>query len=336
MSHIPENNMSSEVGCFQVLEIPQNVNRKTRILGGVIPSASCTNPFDSYAPYWDNPRWEKDNGDLKRLQDAMDFFWKPIKKEGQGEEGVKLMNVIASRGANKEDEGKIQATKMLEAYASRVLNKDVTIRAGEVLEYTIDNPSGAVGTRLNACKPWTEELQRLYDNDTRDISKRSFYIVTGVYTCKDMKVDWSTDKTSTAGIKAEIPGEAVVAAPGGVVIPGGVAKNLDSKIEYKRVRAADTETSAQIKEEVIFALRYHNLGLKFEDQKQPSLISRFGHRITGRSGQPSEVGKKIKSVSLGLPVRQAGYISSYGGADQSLFYWLEPRYIEPDVGEKDN
>ncbi|KAE8454231.1 hypothetical protein EG329_005156 [Mollisiaceae sp. DMI_Dod_QoI] len=326
--------MSSEVGCFQVLEIPQNVERKSRILGCVIPSASCTNPFDTYAPYWDDPRWEKDKANFKELEDAIDFFWQPSKKDGGKAEGVELMNVIASRGANQEDEGKSQATKMLKAHASRVLNKDVVIEAGKAFEYTIDNPNRAVATRLDVCKPWREELQRLYDDDPRDDSKRTFYLVTGVYTCKDMKVDWSTDKITKAGFKAELPGEALAAAAtGGAPVPDGVAKALDSNAEYEHSRTTETETSARIKEEIIFALRYHNLDLKFEDQHQKSLISRVAHKTFGKSGQTAEAPKKIKSVALGLPVRRIGFISSYGGDDQgvqSIFYWLEPRYIEPD------
>ncbi|KUJ24264.1 uncharacterized protein LY89DRAFT_679441 [Mollisia scopiformis] len=177
----------------------------------------------------------------------------------------------------------------------------------------MDNADGAIRTRLGTCKPWKDELQELYQNDKR--LEPTYYIITGVYTCKNMRVGWAKQKMNGGGVAVGVPGQAIAAAAG-APIPNSAAKLLDMTAKYDNVKQTDTEISARIPQEIIFAFRYHILELAFEEQpaqKQPNILTKAYHKFIGRSGSTRVSAHKIiKSVSLGPPVRGPGAITAYG------------------------
>lgn len=335
------NAMTTDLGSYQVLESPQTAERKRRILGSVIPSDCFTTPFDTYAPYFDDPRWDSDKEGKKQLESTIDFFWKP--STAKGENSVKLKNVINTQADKKQDDGHFQLTQVMQAFFNKDKKRSFKFDAVEAEEYTIDNPGRAVAQRLSPCEPWMTDLQELYKKDKR--KDPSYYIVTGVYTCKNTTVSWDQDDSVKKGAKGKVDGGA------GAIVPPSAAKVLDSEIDYQGTRGKTERASRQFSDEIIIALRYHVLHLNTEpdqpdqpeqdqkqNQKQNQKQTGWLSKLTPRSWvrRKSSTGTielerpKIKSLSMGKPVRAKGMINSYGDDSGGMFYWEEPIYALPD------
>lgn len=324
---------TEDLGSYLVLSEPQDVSRKTKILGCVISSHNSTNPFDDYVPYLENPEWEKDKSAGEELKKTLDFFWKPNRKEdgkgGKGGEGVKLQDILIREKDSNETEGHIQLTQLLQGHINRKTKKKSRIKAGNVQVHTIDNAGGAVRTRLSGCTPWMSELKTFYESDKRETP--TYYIVTGVYTCSNVQVSYDEEQDSGKGGESKLPGDAVVAAASGVAAPPGMAQALDIGGELDKRKDKEKEQHATVDGEIILALRYHILDLEFKPAEEK------GNWLTRRiRPTTSSAGKKraIKSVSLGKPVRDGRMISVLGADDDSkgLFYYKEPVYAVPDDG----
>lgn len=323
--------MAEELGSYQILGTPQDVKRKRFILGSVISSERRTNPFDDYFPYPDDPKWGKDKTAWEDYKTTMEFFWKPNEKEGG--ESVKLKDVLASRRRGSQDEGQLKMTQALQGHVNRATKKDCRIEAGNVEQYTIDNAGGALRTRLSQCQPWMSEIQALYESDSR--KDPTYYIITGVYTCSNIKVTWSDEQSSGVGGEAKLPGDVITTTATGGAAPPGTGKALDMGAKLDHNSNDDKERHATIEQEIIFALRYHILDLDLEPSKQPvkerGMIRRFFLPKRTNSGGMKPA---IKTVKLGKPVQDPSMITAFGaGGDyEGLFYWKEPVYAVPDDG----
>ena len=324
----PRESTSAELGCFQILDLPEPIGRQNQILGCIVPSKYSTNPFDGRRPYWKDPKWENSDSvaALKSLQETLDFFWEPA------ENGIALTDVIAHRGLESATEGSVKVTQALVGYANGRSKQGSDILAGEARLYKIDNADGAVKKRLAVCKPWLNELQEAYNDDDRKAADKRFYIVTGIYTCKDMLVGFTKEKSSGAGGAVGVPGKVVAEALAPGVVPSRAAELLDVKVGVDKSNGSDMDVSAKIPDEIIFAIRYHTLDITFEDaeRKPPSGLARL--KFWGKSEpHPSTT---IKSVSLGKLIRGPGGINAYGSAEDDMFYWKKPVYALPDPNQE--
>lgn len=201
-----------------------------------MPTFSYTNPFDHYAPYWESI--ELDQGAMDELTKAVDFFWKPSTQKGS--ESVSLKDMIASRGDGKQNNNEFVLTRIFQRHANKVIHEDIRIEAGEIETYIMDNPGSAVSQRLNSCQPWKSELLRLCRS--LEQNQRSFYIVTRVYTCKNLTVSWTKQKSTDRKMAAEISGQSIAAAAAAassqipVTVPQDAAKALDTSAKYERIQ----------------------------------------------------------------------------------------------------
>ncbi|KAL8783753.1 MAG: hypothetical protein Q9195_009291 [Heterodermia aff. obscurata] len=316
---------TEELGTYQVLAEPQAVSRKTKILGCVIPSQNNTNPFDDYVPYLENPKWKNEEPAGEELRKALENFWKPNQREGG--EDVELKDILVSSEGGNATEGRLKLTEALQGHIKRKSKKNCRIEAGSVNVYTIDNPGGAVRTILNKCTPWMSELQVFHDSDQR--KKPTYYIVTGVYTCSNVKVSYYNEQSSGAGGEAKLPGDAVVAgASQGAALPGaGQALDISTEIEHSRKKEEEQHTT--IDGEIIFALRYHILDVEFESpEEKGSWLNRRLRHFVGSTGKKTA----IKKVKLGKPVRDPHYLKVLSDDSNELFYFKEPVYAVPDDG----
>lgn len=276
----------------------------------------------------------------RTLEETIDFLWDPS-GETQGSNAVKLTNVIVSRGEGRKSDSEVKLTKILEAYAKRVVNENTRIGAGEVAIHVIDNAAQAIRQRLNRCKPWMSEVEGLCQRAKP--GQDDLYIITGIYTCKDLEVSWNKETSGNKGLASEVPGESVAAVASavspGVVMPTDVAKVADTSAKFQRIKETERDVSARIPQEIVFAIRYHILELDFESdppQKPSNFLVRMSHKVAGKQNMSTVHSTRVlKSVSMGLPVRDRDMLGSYGNNENSQFYWIEPRFRHPYRDESD-
>ena len=137
--------MTTDAGQYQILEIPKDARFRKHMLGCIVPTDRHTAPFDKYAPYFDAKRWETPEGkkEKEELESTLEYFWRAPDGGDQG--GLNLHDLISSQGAAKSSDVKGKITEALKAYFNKKAEKNFSLDAGTVEQYTIDNPGMALG-----------------------------------------------------------------------------------------------------------------------------------------------------------------------------------------------
>ena len=337
--------MATDAGLYQILEIPEPVARVKHLLGSVVPTDSYTAPLSSrYAPYYDSPLWETEEGKKKKesLDHNLNSLWNASKEKGI--DTVPLHNFLSAQGTSNSDDASVKVTEVLKAFFNKSRKKNFKIENGDTEQYNIDNPGRALEDRLCVCDPWLDEVRRLYEQDTRKEKDLKYLIVTGVWVCKNTKISWDEDTSSKKGVESKFPGDKIAsaaAASQGLIVPTDAAEALNLEGKYDRSHGQHARAHKTLTEATIFAVRYHLLKLNLEptestkEQKSSSGLFgswiskfRFKRRNSGLTEAPKP---KIKSLSLDKPLRGGkNSIGSYGRGSDGMLYWAEPDYVSPE------
>lgn len=338
--------MATVDGLYQILEIPEPVSRSRHLLGSVIPTNSFTAPLTRYAPYFDSPRWETEQGKKEKesLDNNLNSLWKASNEKKI--DSVPLSNLLSARSTSDSNDASVKVTEALKAYFNKTGKKNFKIENGKTEQYNIDNAGSALEERLCLCKPWLDEVQRLYSKDNRKTKDSTYLFATGIWVCQDIEISWDEDATSKRGLEGKLPMKEIVSATAtslGFPIKADGAKAVDLSIKYDQSREQPIRARVTLDAPTIFAVRYHYLELNLEirEQKPPSRpwsswLSKLKIKRTN-SGLTEVPRPIIKSLSLGQPLRGGNQaIGSYGGVPggpdgpDGLLYWLDPEYVSPE------
>ena len=333
--------MATDEGLYQILEIPEPSARGRHLLGSVVPLEYYTAPLTRYAPYYDSPRWETEEGKKKKqsLDKNLDTLWNV--SNGKGSETVPLHNLLSAQGTSNSNDASGKVTEVLKAFFNKSRHKNFKIENGETVQYNIDNPGRALDERLCACLPWLDEVRELDEKNLRKDKDRKYLIVTGVWACKNTTISWDEDSDSKKGLESRLPVGETASAATGAPIPTNVTKIVDPELKYDGSRGQHTRAHATLADGTIFAVRYHVLELQLEptestkeEKASSGVISGLMSKIRSKrrnSGLTEVPRPRIKSVSLDQPLRGGNNaLGSYGGGSVELLYWVEPDHVSPE------
>lgn len=276
---------TSEYGQYLLLETTHSEKRAKDILGTVIPLKTCNDPFYNYQP--DTEQVVQD----KNLTQIMQSLSK-----NKDEETVELTDIVAGREWAKDDQAKAQVGKLVSAYAEKHANGDAEITAGKGYRFTMNNPATVLRKKLFGCAAWKAALEDLYFSLPE--GEREVCLVIGYMTASNIEVKSSRGVASSRGGHVEAP-VTQIAQANGVPLPNGLDMNPSAGVD--RARSDQGMGSTKIDGVVVLAIACAIINVN--EERSLSIQAKYPWV---KRDQP-----KIKSVSLGLPVRARMSLSNF-------------------------
>ena len=171
-------------------------------------------------------------------------------------------------------------TEFLKAHWGKETLKHKYLTAAPAAHYTMTQVPKKFN-RLMENDHYKREVVELLENQ----GNKSLPMVTGVFTCKNLEIHFGENATKAAGGKFKVPvGEATM-----------TSKVVNPELEINHTVSADGGSIVTIEEEVIIALEYTDLRMKYQHERRPPLF------LKSRIGTPTvAVGKQVKSPRFAL------------------------------------
>jgi hypothetical protein len=198
-----------------------------KMLGRVV--VDKTNPLRHFAPYSNDP--ERPSDPLNMVPHLSD---KPVVYND-----MKTICIAA-----KSDDVKGKFTSLLSAYASQSTSTEVAVDAGIVTRYEMINVP-VLFDQLLENETYRRQAKALF-NEREGVG---LFLVTGVLTCKDLKVRARDGDTKNGTLQT------------GLSSPAGEASDDDLEMGISVERGNGSGFLAVIKQEVVFALAYDEVRL---------------------------------------------------------------------------
>ena len=178
-------------------------------------------------------------------------------------------------------------TEFLRAYWRKDVSQHKALTAASATHFEMDQ----IEPKFNKLME-NDDYKREVINLLEEQSNKSLPMVTGVFTCKNLQIRLEDIAGQAASGKVRVPiGEAT-----------GASQAVDPELDISHAVSADGQNVVTIEEEVIVALRYTDLRMKYKHER------RFPYFRKVRIGNPT--------VSVGKPTSSPRFALFYAGDDE--------------------
>jgi hypothetical protein len=254
------------------------------LIGSVVPASARCDPLSHHRPNMADPALTKNPEAKAALQTLMSSLWSES-------EPVSILDITANRVGSHSTEASLKITGLLQAYGKRKVHQEVTLTAGSAKRYTFANAGSNLGDQLMESDAWKQQLQKLVDQDKG--KNKFFYLVTGIFTCKDLEVKLENNRSRAAGAHATLPISQIAGNP-----DPATSSIVNPKVKIADEKTSQNKGSSKIGDEVVFAIAYHVLDLEFAPEPDhPGFWHKFG------IGKKPQKKRKIIEAGFGKAVR---------------------------------